>query len=330
MTPLLLPAFRLAAPGGAGARLSILLFHRVHARPDPLFEGEPDAARFDAICRWLARWFRVLPLDEAVTRLAERRLPARAACITFDDGYADNHEQALPVLQRHGLVATFFVATGYLDGGRMFNDTVVESVRRAPGATLRTEGLAEGLPTELPIGDDASRRAAIVRLIDAFKYHDVPERNRLAEALRLRAGNPELPRDLMMHTEQVRALHRAGMQIGAHTVTHPILARLSDDAVRRELDDSRRALAAATGAPVTLFAYPNGRPGDDYDLRTVELVRAAGFAAAVSTAWGCSNAGTDRFQLPRFTPWDRSEARFGLRLLANLRRRPQLLGAVAS
>jgi peptidoglycan/xylan/chitin deacetylase (PgdA/CDA1 family) len=330
MTPLLRPAFHLAAPGGASARLSILLFHRVHARPDPLFEGEPDAARFDAICRWIARWFRVLPLDEAVARLAERRLPARAACITFDDGYADNHDHALPILQRHGLVATFFVATGYLDGGRMFNDTVIESIRRAPGPMLRTEGLAEGLPPELAIGDDASRRAAAADLIDAFKYHDVPERSRLVEALRQRAGAPDLPRDLMMRTEQVRALHRAGMQIGAHTVTHPILAGLPDEAVRRELDDSRRALAAATDAPVTLFAYPNGRPGGDYDLRTVELVREAGFAAAVSTAWGFSDAATDRFQLPRFTPWDRSEARFGLRLLGNLRRRPQLLAPSAA
>ncbi|MCU0943281.1 MAG: polysaccharide deacetylase family protein, partial [Hydrogenophaga sp.] len=115
------------SPGGASARLSVLIFHRVLAQPDPLFPGVPDVRRFDEVCRWLARWFRVMPLDEAVRALKRGNLPARAAAITFDDGYADNHDQALPVLRAHGLPATFFVATGFLDGGRMWNDTLIES-----------------------------------------------------------------------------------------------------------------------------------------------------------------------------------------------------------
>ena len=67
-----------------------------------------------------------------------------------------------------------------------------------------------------------------------------------------------------------------------------------------------------------LFAYPNGKPGEDYLPRDVALVRELGFDAAVSTAWGASGHGSDPFQLQRFTPWDRTKARFGLRLLRNL------------
>ena len=120
----------LMSPAGRRARLSVLIFHRVLPQIDPLFPEEVDAQRFEQICGWLRSWFNVLPLDEAVLRLTDGALPERALAITFDDGYADNHNVALPILQRHGLVATFFIATGFLDGGRMWNDSVIESVRR--------------------------------------------------------------------------------------------------------------------------------------------------------------------------------------------------------
>ena len=123
-------AFELLSPGQRNGRLSILIFHRVLAQVDPLFPEEVDAARFDVICGWLRRWFNVLPLDAAVRRLRDGSLPRRAAAITFDDGYADNHDIALPILKKHGLPSTFFIATGFLDGGCMWNDTVIEAIRR--------------------------------------------------------------------------------------------------------------------------------------------------------------------------------------------------------
>lgn len=116
--------------------MSIAIFHRVLEAPDPLFAEEMHRARFDEVCAWLSAWFNVLPLDEAVKRLKQGALPDRALAITFDDGYADNHDIALPVLKAHGLCATFFVATDFLDGGRMWNDTVIESVR---GCTAHTD-----------------------------------------------------------------------------------------------------------------------------------------------------------------------------------------------
>jgi peptidoglycan/xylan/chitin deacetylase (PgdA/CDA1 family) len=88
--------FGALSPGGPRARLSVLIFHRVLPRPDPLFPGEPDAARFDWQLRLLKRWFDILPLPDAVHALREGRLPARALAITFDDGYADNCTVALP------------------------------------------------------------------------------------------------------------------------------------------------------------------------------------------------------------------------------------------
>ncbi len=308
-----------ASPAGVRGRLSILIFHRVLRAPDPLFPDELDAARFAAVCGWLKAWFNVLPLADGARRLTAGALPSRALAITFDDGYADNHDVALPILQRHGLPATFFVASGFLDGGRMWNDTLIEAVRGCPHPALALAGTEAAALGELPLKTTGDRQQAIARLIGAAKYLPPDERARWVAAVAQRAG-AELPDDLMMRSAQVRALHDAGMTVGAHTVTHPILTRLDDAQARAEVADGRRALEDITRAPVTLFAYPNGKPGSDYDERAVQVVRDLGFEAAVSTAWGACRAGQDPYQLPRFTPWDRGRTRFGLRLLNNLLR----------
>ena len=297
----------------AGPRaLSVLAYHRVLPRPDPLLPGEPDAAEFEARMRWVRANFNVLPLDAAVQALREDRLPRRALCITFDDGYADNHGIALPILRRLGLPATFFVATGFLDGGCMFNDLVIEAVRRAGGPDMRLEDLGLG---HHALATVEQRTRAIDAILSSLKYLQPGQRHRVAAEIARRAG-AAAPAELMMTSDQVRSLHEAGMSVGAHTVNHPILAEIPAAEARDEMAQSRARLEEITGAPVRLFAYPNGMPLRDYRREHAELARALGFEAAVSCAWGAARSGDDVFQLPRFTPWDRGHFRFGLRLAA--------------
>ena len=180
--------------GPLSRRLSILIYHRVVAEPDPLVPGEVCAREFDWQLAVLCRWFRVLPLPEAVARLRDGTLPVRAACVTFDDGYADNVTVALPILLRHRVPATFFLATAFIDGGRMWNDTVIETVRGAPGNTLDARPV--GLDT-LDIATLDLRRQVIDRLLTALKYLPVEERQRRADDLSA-ATACELPSGLMM------------------------------------------------------------------------------------------------------------------------------------
>lgn len=312
--------FSLMSPSGAGARLNTLIFHRVLPQPDPLFPGEVDAAAFDAILGWVKAWFHVLPLDEAIARLADGSLPARAAALSFDDGYADNHDVALPLLRKHGLPCSFFVATGFIDGGRMWNDTLIESIRRSVLATVDLRGLRDAAGADLgqhKLGAVDERREMLQGLINRIKY--LPPEPRLA-CVNALADRAEVapPDDLMMTSDQVRALRRSGMQIGAHTVHHPILATLQPREAADEIARSRDTLQALLGEKVSLFAYPNGKPGTDY-LPEVHpaIVRELGFDAAVSTRWAAARRGEDVFQIPRFTPWDRNRLKFGLRLLRN-------------
>jgi peptidoglycan/xylan/chitin deacetylase (PgdA/CDA1 family) len=305
--------FSLMSPAGDAARLSIFIFHRVLPEPDPLFPDAVDVRRFDQIVGWLRGWFNILPLDSAVAHLKARSLPARAAAITFDDGYEDNHSLALPVLRGHEVTATFFIATGFLDGGRMWNDSVIESVRRCRMPRLDLGHL--GLDSHA-LDSMVARRAAIASIIGQIKYRAPEQRHQLTSAI-ADAARAVLPDDLMMTSSQVRAMHQAGMQIGAHTVAHPILARVDEHTARREMAESRDALQSITGSRVGLFAYPNGKPGVDYLQEHVQMVEALGFDAAVSTGWGAAAAGSNLFQIPRFTPWDSARWRFGLRALRN-------------
>lgn len=305
-----------ASPAGKRGRLSILIYHRVLPKEDPLLPGDVDSAAFDKQMKCLAECFNVLPLFEAVERLERDDLPSRAVCITFDDGYADNAEVALPILQRYGLRATFFIASGFLDGGWMFNDRVIESVRGARGDQLDLQSVGKG---KFDISSHEARRQTIDALISKLKYLPFSERDSEIQKI-TQLVHDNLPPSLMMNSEQVRALHAAGMEIGGHTAHHPILARLDPEAARNEIIKGKERLESIIGTRLRLFAYPNGKPVTDYMREHVEMVREIGFKAAVSTAWGVATRHADRFQLPRFTPWERTPGRFGARLVQNMLR----------
>jgi peptidoglycan/xylan/chitin deacetylase (PgdA/CDA1 family) len=322
-TTILRAAGTLLSPAGRTAPLTVLMYHRVLSAPDPL-TGAVDAQDFELQMRALREYFTVLPLAEAVDGLGAGQLPSRAVAITFDDGYADNAVIALPILKAHGLHATFFVADGFLNGGRMFNDTVIEAVRRIRSSV---ELRVPGLPPALPAGSTAEKRDAVARILRVAKYLAPDERSLAVERI-ARLAESALPDDLMMTDEQVRTLVRAGMDVGGHTVNHPILSSVDTGTARREIELNRRRLGAITGTEPRLFAYPNGVPGKDFEYQHTQLVRAAGYQAAVTTSWGAARPGNDLYQLPRFTPWDRDPKRFALRLMHNLvARRPDLLRA---
>lgn len=305
-----------ALPATRANRLLVLIYHRVRPEPSTMSGAAMHRERFDWQMRLLARHCRPIALGEGLARMREGTLPARSVAVTFDDGYADNAEVALPVLLRHGVPATFFVATGFLDGGRMWNDSIVEAIRAATGTVLDLG--AVGLGTA-PLGPVRTRSPLAEKVIAAVKHLPPPERSARVEEF-CRSVGVELPDDLMMTSAQVRRLADSGMEVGAHTVNHPILRSLPEDQARNEIADSRRSLEGIIGRPVRAFAYPNGRPGEDYTDRDRDIVAQLGFDYAASTRQGVASSGSDMFQLPRFTPWEPHPARWLSRVLLAFRR----------
>jgi peptidoglycan/xylan/chitin deacetylase (PgdA/CDA1 family) len=281
-------------------KLSVFLFHKVPQRVHPLVPSDITLAGFERVLDEVVSQFRVLPLEDAATRLQTGRLPRRAACITFDDGYADWMTGALPALRQRNLHATFFITTGQFgDGAPLWHERIQAAVLAHPGPVLEIDMPSLGHPSLATV---AERQALVVRLEQELKYLTLSARERALVRLEVAAGvHPKLlPR---MSEVQLRDLHSQGFGVGGHTVNHPILDYCNETELVEEVAGSREQLAAIVGGSIAGFAYPNGRPHADFSRHHVQAVRRAGYRYAVTTHWGVANPNTSAFQIPRFTPW---------------------------
>ena len=279
------------SPSGRRGRLAVFCYHQVLKARDRYRAGEPTEEEFAQDIERIASYFNVLSFGEATRMLAANELPARAACITFDDGYANNHSLAAPILQAAGVPATFFVAGGAVDTGIMWNDLVIEAISSA--------------------GGDLSTVSAHIA---DLKYRPTQERWDRAQQIYEEAVSGDLPR-LMMTREMVRELSENGFEIGGHTINHPILKRLPVDEARDEINGCSDWVRSVTGSTPTSFAYPNGKTGIDFDERHLQIVADAGFDAAASTDWKLASAKSNLYSIPRVGPWWRQGHSFESGLL---------------
>ena len=308
----------LVSPGGQRGRLLTFYFHRVLEQPDPMQPGEMDARLFELTLTWIGQQFQVLHPREACERLQRGDLPARAAVISFDDGYRDNHDVALPILLRHRMSAVFFIATGYMGEGVQFNDRLREAFRvlAAPELDLGWAGLGRLATASL-----ADRLHALGQVRESVKYLEPDARWAAVERIEALcvASGGELPSGRMMMTPQeVRQLEASGMEIGGHTRTHPILLAVDDTSAFADIQSGRDDLAAVLSAPPVLFSYPNGKLGRDFGLQHVEMARRAGFSFGFSTERGVGTCRSDAMMLPRFMPWHGTPLKFKVQALRAL------------
>ena len=305
------------APAGLGeGKVCIVNYHRILESPDPLLKSEPDIETFRWQMKVLAECFNVIPLNQAIHTLQHGSMPPRSVCITFDDGYRSIHDLALPVLKEFNLPATVFVTTGYIDDTNMWNDRILGAVRRLPKGKLDLEDAGLGSHDIQSIED---RVHVVHQLTENAKYLAPEKRLELTRKLEQLAGEVREP-GLMLTREMIRTLAREGIEIGAHTVSHPILTRLDDSTAYTEIAEGKQQLEDLIGKPVPLFAYPNGKAGMDFDERHVAMAKQAGFAAAFTTTTGAASRTQDQFQYPRSRPWDSTPFFYALRLLRWLAR----------
>lgn len=291
-------------------KLSILIYHQVLAQADPMRPTEPTAAVFDWQMRLLRNYFTPLSLDDAITHLQHKSLPANAVCVTFDDGYLNNLTVAQPILQKYQIPATVYVATAFSNGENMWNDRLQYLFADESRSHLQLDDEI------IQLGDIAQRRNSAQQWLKRLKYLPVAERrNKIAHFYQ--QNNAAEQAALMMSPMQIKQLAASGVTIGAHTVDHPILKTQDADEQRRQIIESKQQLEQWLGMEVKHFAYPNGVEGTDFDDTAVEIVRQSGFQSAVITNWGVSDSTTSQFKLKRFTPWDKTALRFHLRLLKN-------------
>jgi peptidoglycan/xylan/chitin deacetylase (PgdA/CDA1 family)/CelD/BcsL family acetyltransferase involved in cellulose biosynthesis len=283
----------------------ILYYHRVNDERDPFFPSLPIDV-FERQMRHVARRHKVVSLGGLVDHLASGS-PETVVAITFDDGYRDNYEGAFPILQRYGLPATIFLATGSVDSGEPLWFEVLSAALKA--TTSEFLDLEIDLPRRLWLRTREERLRANDALFTTLRGMSENERQQWLNVIlrRLPAPDVDSRRNKMLTWEQVRTMKRHQIDFGGHTVTHPYLSRLSREEVTWEISECKRRIESEQQSSVEHFAYPNGRE-EDFTPWNKEALRDAGYKAAVTTIWGMNDGSTDRLELRRGQPWEEDEA----------------------
>jgi peptidoglycan/xylan/chitin deacetylase (PgdA/CDA1 family) len=312
--------------------LIVLAYHRVLPRPPADFAldravVDADPVEFDRQMEQLSTLASPIDLERLIGFLrGERDLPPNAVLVTFDDGYRDNREVALPILQRHRIPAAFFVSTGHITRRRTYWwDRIAYLLHHTTADEARLR-----YPTELilrPRAEPERARRTMLRLVKGMSGLDLDRLlTELSRAVGVRwdeALDRHIADQTVMTWDDVRELHRAGMAIGSHTRTHRILYTLERDELDDELAGSRRDIEQAIGVPPMAIAYPAGRSLKALPMVTA-AVRRAGYAAAFSTQPSpvpvdrpADQTALDPFDLGRFAvDADITRDRIGLLLAA--------------
>jgi peptidoglycan/xylan/chitin deacetylase (PgdA/CDA1 family) len=275
----------------------ILAYHRVNDENDYYFPAIPTSL-FARQMEILAERFTLCSLERLLEGIQTGDMPENAVAVTFDDGYRDNYQNAFPVLKRHSIPATIFLATGVIGTSLvLWHDRVFAAFRKTQAPCLA--GLDSRIG-RLPLGSLTEKLAAQKQVLNLLWSMDAHERElaiqRLTEGLEV-DGDKEIN----------------GIDFGAHTVTHPILSRLSREAAAREINDSLNTIEKKLGSRVKSFAYPVGR-AMDFDATTKALLEDAGCRCAVTMIFGSNESGADPYELRRIIPWAENADLFALRL----------------
>lgn len=295
-------------------KISILIYHQVLEKTDSMRPSEPNAEVFRWHMKLIKKYYHPLSIPEALSHLANDTLPANAICVTFDDGYINNLDVACPILKEFGIPASVYIATAFIEGENMWNDRIIDLVAKPELFSINLSALGEN---SVELGETTTRVLVAQKLINKIKYKPYKERKNLINTLYNDNNVTENSRR-MMSVNQIIELANYNIEIGAHTAEHPILNVLNESEQRLQIKQSKERLTEILGSQVKGFAYPNGKIDIDYDTRTRNIVEDLGFDYAVSTNWGVSDKQSDKYQLNRFSPWDKTPVKFHFRLMRNI------------
>lgn len=289
--------------GNRSGDLVVLTFHRVvsqrYFRPGMVTSREA----FRHLLDYLSRHATVIDLAQAYKYEAnDGRL---RVAITFDDGYRDNFDNALPELARHGFPATVFLATGLIDDPTRYLwwDQLDYALRdwAVFERALRRRVLDVVSGTAVKADENASRSQVLNELVDYLRVQSTLLRDRvvtdICELTQLAPSSELSPPRIMLSWDEVRQMKKAGVSFGGHTASHANLLEIGPEDVVKEVVHCRKRIEEETGEAVTSFAYPYGW----YSLRTVQALREAGYRVAVTCNQGTFSRGDDPLQMPRIS-----------------------------
>jgi len=282
--------------------VQILTYHRVNDDLDPFFSGISIAA-FRSQMEYLASNCAVLSLEDAVYRLRHSDVPDNAVVVTFDDGYKDNFSNAFPILKQLSIPASIFLATDVVGSQRvLWHDRVFSAFRETQVEWLNGIGIDQRRYPLTSLEDKLSAQREVLNWLWALNDD---ERFFWIDRLNSELGvcdRKETP-NLMLNWDEIKIMQQHIVTFGSHTMTHPILSRISIERIKTEIQCSKKTIEEHLKVPVRTFAYPVGR-NQDFNEDAKILLQEAGYICAVTTIPGTNESGQDPFELRRATPWE--------------------------
>jgi peptidoglycan/xylan/chitin deacetylase (PgdA/CDA1 family) len=293
----------------AKTSLTVFTFHRLVEKEDSMFPEFHTVSQFDSIVGVLKKHFTLHRLDLAMQLIKSNPALGPLGVITFDDGYIDNSELALPVLLKNNVKASFFVSTQHLNGGYMFADAIAHAFRNCHSTVDLTEfGLVK---YELQsINDRINAHRAVS---EALKYLPYVDRESTTTAILQSLGSKAQTHE-MMSNSHVQQLASNGMEIGSHTHRHIIFKKEMSDFAREDVLQSKSILEQITQKAVTGFAYPNGKINRDFDPSTEKLIKDCGFDYAASTNPAMYVRRVNDYNISRTSVWHKTSRAFNTML----------------
>jgi len=289
----------------------ILYYHRVNDERDP-FSPAISTALFEREMRFVAEHYKVVSLGGVLDHL-ERGSGGTVVAVTFDDGYQDNYLNAFPVLQRYNLPATIFLTTGSLDSREpLWFEQLAQALKKTVRVSIDLE---IDIPRRFWTRTQAERLDSNGNIYAILRGLPDSERQYwVSKILRDLGAQDDAERgDVMLTWEQVRAMRARGIDFGGHTVNHPFISKLLPGQVNWEVSECKRRIEEELQSRADYFAYPSGRE-QDFGAWNKQLIRDAGYRAAVTTIWGMNYQSTDRMELRRGGPWEETHAQFAYKL----------------
>jgi peptidoglycan/xylan/chitin deacetylase (PgdA/CDA1 family) len=248
--------------------------------------------------------YRVMPLSAYVDSLINGRDTRKAVVFTVDDGYRDFYDHVFDVFKRYGYSAAIFLTSDFIEGKLFFWwDAIEYVINHTPKKEFDLSFLG---PDKFRMDNSGQRADLILKVTEYCKRLKNEDKLALIRDLgrSLDVAIPQSPPEeyAPLNWSQIREMQAGGIEFFPHTVTHPILARVSVDQQRDEVSRSRAALENRLNTKCDIFCYPNGGPGDFTD-ETIEVLKSSGYAAAVTGIAGFDSTKkpTDLFRIRRFS-----------------------------
>ncbi len=297
-------ALRLGAEVAAPS-VAILMYHAVQPDPVKYIDSLGGIIHSESTFRhqmeMLARDYHPISLGELTSKIrVGDRLSRRSVVVTFDDGYSDNYDVAMPILNELGIPATFYATVDCIENKKLPWPSRLRWTFRKTTQAVWTDSHGE----TWNLADSTTReKAYLAACDDCCRFSGKMQDDFVRRCEReLATSIPSFLGSLMMSIDQLKGLLQHGHIVGSHTMTHPNMAHIEKDEAQTELAESKRRLESQLNVSIRHFSYPCPALSPHWSAQTVEQCRALGYDSAVTTTSGVTRLGDDPLRLKRIHP----------------------------